>query len=256
MLQIWAELAAKTIKHQLKSMPLAGGLIRKIGRRYSEWNLDPPRNIRAALGWRRDVYIVQIGANDGKTGDPIHSVLTAHAGWHALFIEPVPFLFHRLKQTYDDPSRFRFENVAITGADGMQTFYYVDERAKEAFPDLPTYYDQLGSFARDHITRHLGRHLEPFIVAAQVPTASLSTVLARNGVKRIDLLHIDTEGSDWMILRQLNLAKYVPSVILFEHKHLPEADKQEARMFLKDAYKIKDLVFDYFCRRRRMNERP
>ncbi|MBK7697246.1 MAG: FkbM family methyltransferase [Saprospiraceae bacterium] len=36
----------------------------------------------------------------------------------------------------------------------------------------------------------------------------------------IDLLHIDTEGYDWEILKQLRLAKYFPRPIIFEHKHL------------------------------------
>src|SRR2546422_396902 len=77
--------------------------------------------------------------NDGKTGDPIHSLLADHPSWHALLVEPVPLLFERLKRNYTDASRFRFENVAITERAGTSRFYYVDERAKENFPDLPTY---------------------------------------------------------------------------------------------------------------------
>jgi FkbM family methyltransferase len=223
--------------------------VQTILRNYRRRQQDPVRRIRALLGGRQEVYVVQIGSNDGKTGDPIHSLLATHSSWRALFVEPVPFVFERLRQNYPDRSRFAFENVAISDRTGTRPFYYVDQAAAQAIPDLPEWYDQLGSFDRDHVRRHFGDTLDRFIVAVDVKTATLAEVLARHVVKGFDLLHVDTEGADWAILSQLDLPRYRPRVILVEHKHLPESAKVEMRAFLRE-YRVRDLGDDYIFWRR------
>jgi FkbM family methyltransferase len=216
-------------------------------------------HIQKALSGIKSVYVVQIGSHDGKTGDPIRSLLLQNLSWATLFVEPVPFLFERLRQNYADSPRFRFENVAIGQRSGVTTFYYIDEAAKEHVPELPGWFYQLGSFDRDHISRHFGsavnRLIDRFIVTADVPTLSLAALLERNNVDQIDLLHVDAEGYDWEIVRQLDLTRYNPEVILFEHKHLSIEAKSEARAFLQDRYRIMDFFPDYFCRRAKSTAR-
>jgi len=235
-------------KEFLKSIPFVGVALRSL-RRYYEWKNDPVPHIQNALSRMKNVYVVQIGSNDGKTHDPIHSLLLRNPSWAALFVEPVPSLFERLRQNYANDSRFRFENVAIGDRVGVRPFYYVDDSAKKHVSNLPCWFDQVGSFDRDHITRHFGSALDRFIVTANVPTIPLDLLLERNNIDKIHFLNIDTEGYDWHVLRQLDLTKHSPNAILIEHKHLSTATKIEVRSFLQDRYRIFELGDDYFCRK-------
>jgi FkbM family methyltransferase len=234
------------MKTFLKSLPVIGPLLMRV---YHWWKGEahPARKLGRILRGRKDLYVVQIGSNDGITCDPIHSLLQSNPSWKALLVEPVPYLFERLCKNYSNIANIQFANVGITEQAGMATFYYVDPAARDHFPELPHLSDQLGSFDRGHIARHLGGALERFIVSTQISTFPLSTLLERNNVTKINLLHIDAEGHDWIVLRQLDLTRFRPDVILFEHRHLSEDDKTKAMAFLKRDYRITNLGVDFLC---------
>jgi hypothetical protein len=132
----------------------------------------------------------------------------------------------------------------------MATFYYVDPLAKTNIPHLTCLFDQIGSFDPGHIARHFGHTLDRFIVCTKVSTLPLSTLLDRNNVTKIDVLHIDTEGYDWIVLRQFDIGRFRPDVILFERKHLSEDDTNKALAFLRQDYKVSRFQFDFLCRRK------
>jgi hypothetical protein len=92
--------------------------------------------------------------------------------------------------------------------------------------------------------------VDSFVVSTEVTCLPLSEVLARHSIDRADLLLIDTEGYDWEVLRQVDLATLDPQVILFEHKHLSAQDRSRACAFLESRYRCHDLGADYFCARR------
>ena len=47
-------------------------------------------------------------------------------------------------------------------------FYYVSENAKGEFKeDIPFWYDQIGSFSKNHIIQHLDGKLEPYIIVSR-----------------------------------------------------------------------------------------
>lgn len=72
-----------------------------------------------------------------------------------------------------------------------------------------------------------------------MPCELLADVLARNGIAHIDLLHIDVEGYDFELIKQLDLSQLAPHAILYEHMHLSESDKMAAEKLLRDAgYRI------------------
>jgi FkbM family methyltransferase len=239
-----------SMKKFLKSLPLIGPVLSKLRWTYHDWRFNPASRLRSSLRDRKDLYIVQIGSNDGTTSDPIHSLLQSNPSWKAILVEPVPFLFNRLRQNYSNNPNIQFANVAITDQVGKATFYYVDPTAKNHIPELPDWYDQLGSFDPSHIAKHFGNALDPFTVSTQIATFPLSAFLERNNVAKIDLLHIDTEGHDWIVLRQLDLSRFRPDVILIEHKHLSKEDKSETLAFLKREYIISDLGADFFAKAR------
>jgi FkbM family methyltransferase len=209
--------------------------------------------IWAALEHAEDVFFVQVGSNDGVQGDPLHPLIRTHPEWRGLFIEPVPYLFERLRRNYvrlpSARSRFSFENVAIAAESGRRPFYYVSARARARGDELPIWCEQLGSFNREHILGHLEGRLAPHIVEQDVECATLSEVLVRNRVGRLDLLHIDTEGYDYKVLLQMDWRRWRPRVLVFEVVHLSEQDRTEAVALLRsERYRLSILGYDLLAR--------
>jgi FkbM family methyltransferase len=241
----------RSIKDSVKSIPILGPIAFRLYASYNQRNFEPTHLIQRKLRGEKAVQVVQIGSNDGEANDPIHRLLDRNPSWNALFVEPVPYVFARLKKNYGDNPRFRFENVAITESSGLMNFYHVSEQAKESIPLLPAWYDQVGSFSREHVRKVFGQiDINPHIVSAEVRCLTLQEMLDRNGIRSIDVLHIDTEGHDWLILQQLDLSRYRPAVILFESVHLTPEQKSAARFFLERFYDIKELPPDWYCQRR------
>jgi FkbM family methyltransferase len=191
----------------------------------------------------KEIFIVQIGSNDGKTGDPLNELLQVNKCWKALFVEPVPYLFKRLKSNYQDSSRFQFENVAINNGEKL-SFYWVDPKANESLDNLPFWYDQVGSFDKNHITKQLGETIQPFIRSEELEGLKLTDLIQRNDLNKIDVLHIDTEGYDWKILSQLDLSAFQPTFILYEMNHLSSEEMEESNQFLKGHYELFHIGID------------
>ena len=199
---------------------------------------------------------VKIGANDGITGDPCSDIFLAHTNWRGLLIEPVPYCFERLQENFRDSRRFRLEQVAIGATAGEATFYYVDEKAVRDLPWLPSWFDQLGSFDRRHIVKHLDGALEPFILECKVQVRPLSDILLRNGIQEVHLLHVDTEGHDYEVLKTVDFAQHPPLSIFVEHKHLPESQKSGMLHLLHHhGYFVRDCGSDYFAVHQVANQR-
>ena len=196
---------------------------------------------------QNSVFVLQVGSNDGISGDPLYNLIQENKNWQALFIEPVPYLFEKLKKNYNNQSRFIFENVAINDG-SIQTFYTVSDSVKNSIPNLPKWYDQLGSFKREHITNHLKGIMEPFIEETLINGATLQSIIDKNGIETIDLFHVDAEGYDWLVLSQLDLIKFTPKIILYEHKHMSIEEKNHSLEFLmNNNYSVYKLGSDFIC---------
>lgn len=169
--------------------------------------------------------LIKIGAHDGITGDPLGKSILTSEHWTAHLVEPVPELHALLNQNYSDKRRFKCHAFAIGSGASSAIFYSVDPNAKQSLPDLPHWYSQLGSFVAGHIEKWLGDRIKPFIRATVLPQVTLSDFMSTNRISCPTLLHIDTEGLDYEILKTYDFASGRPRAIIVEHKHLREADK-------------------------------
>lgn len=232
------------IRQKIKNTPVLGELFIKLyfliypNKKLGYWIHRYLKNDAAML--------VQIGSNDGQSGDPIFEALHQHKQWKALLVEPVPYLFERLKANYASDSRFTFENVAINDGQ-MQSFYAIKAEAKNHIPELPPWFDQLGSFYKENILKHFKGRLEPFIEEIKLQGLSLNDLFLKHSLKSVDLLHIDTEGYDWNILKQLKLDAYTPTLIIYEQKHLSKEEKNQSIQFLHSDYFIFDFGTDFLA---------
>jgi FkbM family methyltransferase len=182
------------------------------------------------------VTFVQIGAGDGVRGDPIHPFVVRD-DWSGILVEPVRRVFDRLVANYEGRDNLIFENVAVSTAEGYRDFWYL----RETDDDVPSWYDQLGSFAPEVILKHACSipGIEGYLAKEQVACTTLAALLDRHGVDRLDVLHVDTEGHDYEVIKQLDLDAFSPAIILYEHIHLSEDEAQAcARHLASRGYRL------------------
>lgn len=198
----------------------------------------------------RAIQVLQIGSNDGISGDPLNKLIKENNKWQVLFVEPIPNLYEKLKQNYGSSERFKFENAGINKDGSQQKFYKIGEDAFKEIPALSENYKQIGSFSREHVEKLSTTEIIKFIEELDVNCLSLEKLLGKHKIETLDLIQIDAEGYDWKILSQLDLRKNKPEMIIFENKNLKEGEKEEAKKFLQETYYIFSMRQDYMCIRR------
>ena len=226
--------------------------------RHLPWSLwcllcaSDARSVARALGDRspRPLVFVQVGSNDGVSNDPLHDVVLARQ-WRGVLVEPVPQLFGELVENYAGRPDLSFENAAVgDGQQKIQPMYVVEPR-----PGDPDWVNQLASFDVDVVLRHRRDlpGLDDRIHRVDVRTVTLPGLVARHRIDSVDLLHVDTEGFDLEVLRQIDTsAPWAPRFIIFEKKHLQPHDYRSCVGELRRAgYRRVNLWPDELLYRRR-----
>jgi FkbM family methyltransferase len=195
-------------------------------------------------GLGRNTFFVQVGAMDGVAFDPIHS-LVRELGWHGILLEPMPDMFAKLKNNYNDCANLTFVNAAITDFDGHIEMTRIDPSAVERnlLPStalgISTLMPERGALGSRNTSPKFEQTIAHHTQRLDVPCYALKTLLCQYDVKQIDLLVIDTEGADWMVARQLPLERYSPRVVYLEYNHLTAYEQVAcAEHFRNQGYKI------------------
>ncbi|MBL7501942.1 FkbM family methyltransferase [Frankia sp. CNm7] len=179
--------------------------------------------------------VVQIGANDGEMGDPLHEVIVDY-GWRGVLVEPMPHLFAALRTSYRDAPGIVCERAAIGDRDGTATMYTAAWR-----PGDPLWAIGLSSLRREIIED--AAQLIPDIIdrieEVEVPVMRLETLLTKHGINHIDLLQIDAEGFDFEILKQIDFSRtWAPWHLIYEARHLGESLAEAHRMLEAAGYTL------------------
>jgi len=181
-------------------------------------------------------FFAQVGANDGKSGDPFFHLVNL-LKWKGIMFEPVPYVFEKLKNNYKNNKNIHLEDKALTLEVGKLNFYYLK---KSNNPNLPQWYDQIGSFNLDVLKKHKSSipDFENLLTHSEVKTTNFDEIIKKYKLKNIDLIFVDTEGYDFEIIKMIPFEKINPSIILFEHKHLSKKDFNESlKMLTNLGYK-------------------
>ena len=181
--------------------------------------------IKQHLGWW-----VQVGANDGGDWDPF-AVSIRHSQLNALLIEPVEYLFERLKKNYQAYKGYLIlEKLAIAAQEGSLTIKGIDPGKQQ---DLPGWAAQISSLREEVILRHdsMIPGIENRLFSEEVTVKPLSAVLQQHGIKKIAMLQVDTEGFDAVVLGTIDFSKVSIGLMWYEHKHLLK-EEQEATLAL------------------------
>lgn len=170
--------------------------------------------------------------------------------WDGMLIEPVPYLFEKLGENFGDPARFQLVQAAIGTQRGTTKFYYVDPAVEDSELEIPDWYDRIGGFNRNHLTKNLGTEIEPFIRDLDLQVIPLGELVASQQISSIQLLHIDVEGFDFEVLKSHNFTTHAPLAILVEQKHLSQQDREEMLAFLDGQYHTFPFGGEVFALRR------
>jgi FkbM family methyltransferase len=199
-------------------------------------------DIKKARG--ENTFCFQVGANDGKTNDPVYRYLTGY-GWRGLLVEPLVDVFQeQLQKTYAGYSNVTLVNVALAPTNGSLPLYRVAiSRARWA--------TGLSSFRRDNLENHIANgYIEKkakaegvavpgdpgeWIEVVQVRTSTVAALLQENSVVQFDVLCIDTEGFDFEILKLFDFKTHQPDFVVFESKNLADGDYVAAKKMLTEA---------------------
>ena len=176
-----------------------------------------------------DFFFVQVGANDGKMGDPLFDMIKKYQ-LKGILIEPLPEEFELLCKNYNDQNQLAFENCAISEKTGKRALYRFTKN-----PEIPDWAFGMASFNKSHLLKFKDllkfKHL---IEKINVPTLNFNDLYKKYKIDKIDFLQIDTEGYDYNVIKMLFSSKNRPFVINFEHEHLSFEDNMACKQLLID----------------------
>lgn len=180
------------------------------------------------------INVLIIGANDGKTSDPIIDTLFKNkdrVNIHLVEANPnlIPLIEENIKS---------FKNSSITNKivnildEQLTSFYIIDIPPSMNIKDH--HYRKItgiSSVNRDHVTRHLNTykksilrntkmHMELTVKEVKLDSISFGSLTQTLELKTIDLLQIDVEGSDYGIISSIDFNKIRINLMFFENKHM------------------------------------
>lgn len=182
----------------------------------------------ASAGAFKRLRVVQVGANDGKSGDPVFKAINTYAD-AALLIEPQPWLMDSLRTNYVNfRGNLILENIAIGSENGTLQLHIL---AKEYWDE---YIERVGRHpslifgpCREQVLKRIANRLrlspedaDAAVVAVPVPVHPLKAILQKHDFLGVDILQIDCEGWDFEVIKSLGDIR--PPIINFESANLTE----------------------------------
>jgi FkbM family methyltransferase len=201
-----------------------------------------------SLSKKDSLCVIQIGANDGITHDPIHKFIKRD-NWKGVLLEPQSYVYTQyLSKIYKNNKDIHTLNAAISPQNGTQKLY------KIGFCDM-RWATGLASFQKEHLENAFSNGLvkeqcqkynieipspAEQITTEEIMTISPESLLSKYKISKIDLLQIDAEGYDYEVIRIFNIEKFKPKLVIFENTHLSEKDMMACcEHFRKNKYSLK-----------------
>jgi FkbM family methyltransferase len=181
-----------------------------------------------------NTYVI-IGAMDGISHDNFINNIKHKNLDLVIFVEPVGYYFEKLKINASVLNgNIYFENCAISNISEDVEIVSLNPKYKELYPK---WYDgcscvyENGNYLNQHINNIQDEH--KMITKSKAYT--ISDVLKKYNIKKIDYLQIDTEGYDERILNSFDILSYGIKFLKFE-KYFDELDKKIIKKIKKYGY--------------------
>lgn len=205
------------------------------------------------LAAKGKMNFVQIGANDGKFGDPIFPfVMRNKSATKILLIEPQPEVLPFLRQHYAGHPDAIIHGGAIGAGESLALFRVKPELWSSYnatyLQDAPAYRVPSGfaSSSIEHVRRHaegnirVDARLEDCIEQLSVPCTTLHALIAQLAWgPDVDILQVDAEGADDAVIFASDTQRLRPRIINYERSHLTEERRMALEAFLiRQGYRI------------------
>ena len=193
-----------------------------------------------------NVFVLQVGAHDGKMDDPIFNTSQKY-GWGGLLIEPHPAYFSDLETVYKDNEKVEIVNCGISSDEGTMPLYYLNEDARPAYP---TWMRGCASLEKDRMLQAIeksqvtGRDTDSDIAFTEINMRRLDNLLKERSVKSADIVVIDVEGHELSVMNSFNLKKLKVSAAIVECNGVNVEQEDEYVAALEkaslDVYRLND----------------
>jgi len=180
---------------------------------------------------------IQIGANKGF--DDFYELVRLKQLDQLILIEPLEVHNESLRRCYKDFQNFEIENVIVTDEDVDNSIIYYHKQDGIEFGNC----FELASLNKNHSLNIRSYYDESEIVSKILPSVTLNNLFEKKNLTVIDLLFIDTEGSDEKIIKSIDFDKYTIKEIYYENLH---CDINNLRDFLKSKnYQVTPNVLSF-----------
>jgi len=231
----------KKLRHKLssKNNPIFIGFYKYI---YSPPKNSLPELLDHLSKLSHQITVIQIGANDGITNDPIHKFIKRD-NWNGILLEPQKGLLAALQKLYAKNQGIKIMNAALGSEDGFSNLYKVGFSNARWATGLATFNKALleNSIENGHIKKYatlnnikIPTDKNKQIIKEKIQVISTDSLLKSNAISHLDLLQIDAEGYDYELIKLFlqNSFKIKPRVIIYEHCHLSEEDHEKCKRYL------------------------
>jgi FkbM family methyltransferase len=174
-------------------------------------------SILFSTGRAEGLNFLQVGACDGKSGDPIFEFAKLGV-MNSVFLEPVPQSFKKLQDTYKGVANARFLNCALGVEDGTSKFYTIE--GLDAC--------QIASFEKSFVEKWAPDFKQNAVIQEiYVDVVSYKSLSLKLAADQFHIVQIDVEGRDDEIVKSiLNSGEKLPLIINFESVHINKSKAQ------------------------------
>lgn len=154
-------------------------------------------------------FFLDIGANEGVQISNTY-FLEKYRNWKGICVEPLPLEFQKLSENRTSINL----NVCVADFDGETEFTYVEGYANM----LSGISDMYHEIHKDRILGEVN-HYGGKIHNITVPVRTLQSILDEYNVTEVDFCSIDTEGSEFSIVKSIDFDKTLIKVFIIENNY-------------------------------------
>lgn len=205
----------------------AGKLIQLVS--MSESQLRQDLFILAASGFKRDGFFVEFGAADGRHLSNSY-LLEEQFGWTGILSEPAKTWHGKILQ--NRPKTILEKSCVWSNSGSTLTFRETSNAELSTLEEFAA--NDEHAFARNAAVKY------------EVNTISLNDLLEKHGApSRPDYLSIDTEGSEYQILKELDFSRFKFTFITCEHNYSHERQSIYDLLSAHDYVRVLESVSDF-----------
>lgn len=187
---------------------------------------------------RRGGFFVDVGAHDGVMYSNSY-FFEKELGWNGICIEPLEEEFKKLSQNRNSINI----NSCAFSHDGNVMFTSVQDKKSPHGHS----YDMLSGITENHGTAGRVKNFELESKSIEIPCVRLQTVFSKHQVQHVDYLSIDTEGSEFEVLKGIDFSAVHINIIEVEHNYDRQRLKKIFNLLQANGFGfVRNIVCDAF----------